>query len=91
MTVPRSSGSTLVSQLSGLGGIIERSDNKTDITSDYNTALNRLNDIQATIDSGIDADEKSRLESEASVLKRQLDKWDKEMASYAVILWMEQQ
>lgn len=91
MTVSRNSGPTLVSQLSGLGGILDRSDNKADITSDYNTALNRLADIQATVDSVVDAGEKNRLASEASVLKRQIEKWDKEMESYAVILWLEQQ
>lgn len=91
MTVSRNSGPTLVTQLSGLGGILDRSDNKADITSDYNTALNRLADIQATVDSGIDAGENNRLASEASVLKRQIEKWDKEMESYAVILWLEQQ
>lgn len=91
MTVPRNYGPTLVSQLSGLGGIIDRSDGKADITSEYNAALNRLADIQATINSGINAGEKSRLESEASVLKRQIEKWDSEVAQYAVILWLEQQ
>ncbi|KJS66600.1 MAG: hypothetical protein JL50_11170 [Peptococcaceae bacterium BICA1-7] len=90
MTVPRNNGSTLVSQLSGLGGIIERSDGKADITTDYNAALNRLADIQATIASGINDREKSRLESEASALKRQIEKWDSEVASYAVVLWLEQ-
>lgn len=91
MTVSRNNGPTLVSQLSGLGGIIERSDGKADITSDYNAALNRLADIQATIDSGINDGEKSRLESEASALKRQIEKWDSEVAQYTVILWLEQQ
>lgn len=91
MTVPRNNGPTLVSQLSGLGGIMERSDGKVDITSEYTAALNRLSDIQATIDSGINADEKSRLESEASVLKRKIEKWDSETAQYAVVLWLEQQ
>jgi anti-sigma factor (TIGR02949 family) len=91
MSVSRNSGSTLVSQLSGLGGILERSDSKSDITANYNTAVNRLADIQATIDSGVNAGEKTRLKSEASVLKRQIEKWDKETESYTVILWLEQQ
>lgn len=91
MTVPRNSGSNLVTSLTGLGGIIERSDSKADITSNYNAALNRLADIKATIEPGISADEKSRLESEASALKRQIEKWDNEIQSYTVILWLEQQ
>lgn len=89
MTVTREGGRNLVAQLSGLGGVIDRIDEKRDISDNYNQAVNRLADIQARMKSGIPADEKSQLEAEASGLKRQIESWDKEASSYVIILWLE--
>lgn len=90
IAVPRESGRSLVTQLSGLGGIIDRADEKRDVTASYTEARNRLSEIQTRISSGAAPDERSQLEAEASGLKRQIESWDKELGSYAIILWLEQ-
>jgi len=90
IAVPRESGKNLVGQLSGLGGVIDRADEKRDVTASYTEARNRLNEIQTRISSGAAPDERSQLEAEASGLKRQIESWDNELGSYAIILWLEQ-
>lgn len=89
MTVSRHNGTALLAQLSGLGGILDRADEKRDITTEYTTAVNRLNEIQASLNAGIDGSQRNQLEAEASGLKRQIETWDKELNSYVVILWLE--
>jgi len=89
IAVPRENGRNLVTQLSGLGGIIDRADEKRDVTASYTEARNRLSEIQIR-SSGAAPEEKSQLEAEASGLKRQIESWDKELGSYAIILWLEQ-
>ncbi|MFZ5633376.1 MAG: zf-HC2 domain-containing protein [Bacillota bacterium] len=89
LTVPRDRGKGLVSQLSGLGGVISRVDERKSITDDYNQAVSRLNEIRARVASGVAPDEEKRLEAEASVLKRNIEQWGKESKEYVVILWLE--
>lgn len=89
ITVPRDNGNTLITNLSGLGQVFNRLDEKKDITTSYNEAVNKLNEIQARISAGVTASEKSQLEAEASVLKRQIEAWDKETGYHVVILWLE--
>lgn len=89
MTVPKDAGKGLVAQLSGLGGVLSRVNEGRDITDQYNRAAGRLSEIQARIGSDLTADERSQLGAEASGLKRQIESWDNETGSYAIILWLE--
>lgn len=89
MTVPRDAGKGLVAQLSGLGGVLSRVNESRDITDQYNRAAGRLGEIQARLGSDLPADERSQLGAEASGLKRQIESWDEETGSYAIILWLE--
>lgn len=89
MTVPREDGKSLVAQLSGLGGVISRDDERKNISDNYNQAVNRRNELLAGMTPDMAAGDKSRLEAEASVLKRQIESWDKEASSYVIILWLE--
>ncbi|MFZ5647416.1 MAG: anti-sigma factor family protein [Bacillota bacterium] len=90
LVVPRESGKGLAAQLSGLGGIIDRTDEKKDISASYIEAGNRLKEIQARISAGVSPGERSQLEAEASGLKRQIESWNKDLGSYVIILWVEQ-
>lgn len=89
VVVPRETGRNMVTQLSGLGGILDRTDERRDITDNYNQAANRLNEIQALMKTEMADGERDRLEAEASGLKRQIESWDKESASHVIILWLE--
>jgi len=89
ITVPREAGKNLLAQLSGLGGVMDRADERKNITDSYNQAVNRLNEIQARIGAGIPSAERSQLEAEASGLKRQIETWDQESGSHVIILWLE--
>lgn len=89
ITVPREAGKTLLAQLSGLGRVMDRADEKKNVTDSYNQTVNRLNEIQARIRADIPAGERSQLEAEASGLKRQIESWDQESGSHVIILWLE--
>ncbi|MFZ5652532.1 MAG: anti-sigma factor family protein [Bacillota bacterium] len=89
LTVPRDDGLSLVARLSGLGGVIDRADERRNIASSYTEAANRLNEIQGMLEAGAGLSEKSRLEAEASGLKRQIESWNNELKSYVVILWIQ--
>ncbi|MHB8985847.1 MAG: anti-sigma factor family protein [Eubacteriales bacterium] len=90
ITVPRESGGNLTAQLSGLDRVIDRSDERKDISASYTEYVNRLKDIQARTGVGINSDEKSQLAAEASGLKRQIESWNQDLGSYVVILRLEQ-
>lgn len=87
--IPREIGRSMVAQLSGLGGIIDRADERRDISDNYNQAVNRLNEIRALIKAETATEKIDQLEAEASVLKRQIEAWDNEAASYVIMLWLE--
>lgn len=89
VTVPRSAGKHMVSQLSGLGAVIDRTDERKDISDGYSRAVNRLNEIQGRINANISAQERDQLEAEASGLNRQIESWNKEAGAYGIILWLE--
>lgn len=89
ITVNRDSGRSLVSRLSGLGGVIDRVDERKSISDEYNRAVNRLGEIQARTASGVTADEEKQLKAEASTLERQIQSWQKESGTYVIILWLE--
>ncbi|MHB8919368.1 MAG: anti-sigma factor family protein [Desulfocucumaceae bacterium] len=89
VAIPREIGRSMVAQLSGLGGIMDRVDERRDISDNYNQAVNRLNEIRALMKTEAEAGEIDQLEAEASVLKRQIEAWDNEAASYVIMLWLE--
>lgn len=89
LTVPLSAGKSLVNQLAGLGGIIDRTDERKDITESYNQSVNRLSEITARLESDMTPAEMGQLEAEASGIRRQLESWNTESESNMVILWLE--
>lgn len=89
LSVPRDEGQSLAARLSGLGRVIDRADERRNIATSYTEAANRLNEIQRMLEAGAGLSEKSRLEAEASGLKRQIESWNNELKSYVVILWIQ--
>ncbi len=87
VSVPRDTGVGIAAQLATLGAVNSRTEERNDISADYNKAVSRLNEIQYMLNQG--SNDKDRLEAEASGLKRQIDSWNAEASTHSIIVWLE--
>ncbi|MCG9967936.1 zf-HC2 domain-containing protein [Pelotomaculum terephthalicicum JT] len=89
LTVASEQATSLISGLTGAGSLIDRQDERRDITSIYNETLIQYNDLQSRINSASESEEKRQLEMQAASYKQQLTAWDAEAGKRVIMLWLE--
>ncbi|OPX94633.1 MAG: hypothetical protein A4E53_00045 [Pelotomaculum sp. PtaB.Bin104] len=89
LTVDSNLASGLITELAGLGSLIDRKDESNDITSSYNETQVQYRDLQARIGSVSDPEERRQMEAQAASYKQRLDAWDAETGKRIITLWLE--
>lgn len=79
----------LISDLSGLGTVVDRQDETSDPTSPYQDTKAQYLDLQLQIQAAGDATVRQQLEYRAAGLKQQLETWESEAGKHIIMLWLE--
>lgn len=89
LAAPTESASDLISGLSGIGKLFDRTDESRDITSIYNETMVKYMDLQSRISSSQNMEERRQMEDQAASYKTQLNAWDAEAGKHIITLWLE--
>lgn len=89
MTVDSRQASGLASELADLGALVDRKDESSDITANYNETLVHYRDLQAQLSVSSNQGERLQLESQAASYRQQLETWDTESGKQVITLWLE--
>ncbi|OPX91946.1 MAG: hypothetical protein A4E54_00110 [Pelotomaculum sp. PtaB.Bin117] len=89
LTVASEQAAGSITELAGIGALIERKDENKDITSYYNETLIKYHDTQAQINSAGGGEERQRLAALAASYKQQLDDWNAEAGKRVITLRLE--
>lgn len=89
LAAPTDSAADLISRLSAIGKLFDRTDESRDITSIYNETMVKYMDLQSRISSSQNMEERRQMEDQAASYKTQLDAWDAEAGKHIITLWLE--
>lgn len=89
ITVDSRQASGLASELAGLGTLVDRRDESSDITANYNETLVHYRDLKAQLSASSNQGERLQLESQAASYRQQLETWDAESGKQVITLWLE--
>lgn len=89
LAAPSASAAGLITDLSGIGRLFDRTDEVRDITTLYNETMVQYLDLQSRIGSSQDVAEQGRMEAQAATYKAQLEAWDTEAGRQIITLWLE--
>lgn len=88
LTVDEAQASGLLSDLSGLGTVIDKDTESQDMTATYNETLAQYRALQTEIETA-DSEKAAQLVTQAAGLKQQLNSWADEAEKWVIILWLE--
>lgn len=89
ITVDRSQDSALISRLSSLGTVIDRNEDRQDISQAYTQALEQFLSLSTRRGEARDAAEIKRLEQQIAALQKQLSEWKQKASVATVVLWVQ--
>ncbi len=88
-TVATGQATDLLTNLSGLGYLVDRQDESRDNTSYYNELAVRHSELQARMNTTTEQEERRQMEAQAASCKREMDNMRAEADKRVIMLWLE--
>jgi len=89
LTVPTKHAPLLIAELSALGEVQKRTDDRKDLKARYDETKVDYYDIVERLTRETNQSEKQRLKAQADSYKQQLDAWNEEINNQVISLWLE--
>ena len=90
LTVASEQTPQLISELTGLGIVVDRYDENRDITSSYNEKSVQYAELQSKIEATTETEERRQLENQAAGLRKTMDSLQAEASKKVILLWLEE-